>query len=136
MPGVDLVAVAVDDAGTERRCRPGEEGELRAKGPQVMLGYVDAALDAEAFDAEGYYRTGDLGIIDAEGYVVITGRLKDIIIRNGAAGAEPTVESLGAHLREVRLRTQALPERVELVDALPRNPAGKVLKRELQDRFG
>ena len=40
---------------------PGEEGEIRAKGPQLMLGYVDASLDADAFDEEGYFRTGDLG---------------------------------------------------------------------------
>ncbi len=141
-----------------------------------MLGYVDASLDADAFDADGYFRTGDLGIIDAEGYVTITGRLKDVIIRNGenisakevedllfanddvtdvaviglpdertgeqvcavivpAGGAELTVASLGAGLREAGLRTQALPERVEIVDGLPRNPAGKVLKRELQQRY-
>lgn len=176
MPGVDLIAVEVGPDGTERRCGPAEEGELRAKGPQVMLGYVDASLDADAFDADGYYRTGDLGIIDAEGYVTITGRLKDVIIRNGenisakevedllfanddvtdvaviglpdertgeqvcavivpAGGAELTVASLGAGLREAGLRTQALPERVEIVDGLPRNPAGKVLKRELQQRY-
>ena len=171
LPGVDLIAVDAD----ERVCPPGVEGELRAKGPQVMLGYVDASLDAEAFDADGYFRTGDLGVIDAEGYVTITGRLKDIIIRNGenisakevedllftspevvdvavfgvpdertgervvaavvaAAGTTPTVESIGAFLRAAGLRNQALPERVDLVDTLPRNPAGKVLKRELQTR--
>jgi len=62
---------------------PGQEGELRAKGPQVMRGYVDPALDAAAFDAAGYLRTGDLGRLDSRGYVTITGRLKDIIIRNG-----------------------------------------------------
>lgn len=172
MPGVDLVAVA--DDGTV--CPPGVEGELRAKGPQVMLGYVDSSLDAEAFDADGYYRTGDLGVIDEDGFVVITGRLKDVIIRNGenisakevedllfaddavadvaviglpddrtgervcavvvAAGdAEPSVDSLAHSLRARGLRSQALPERVEIVEALPRNPAGKVLKRELQERF-
>jgi acyl-CoA synthetase (AMP-forming)/AMP-acid ligase II len=179
LPGVDLVAVEVGPDGTERRCGPEEEGELRAKGPQVMLGYVDASLDPEAFDAEGYYRTGDLGIIDPEGYVTITGRLKDVIIRNGenisakevedllfahagvtevaviglpddrtgervcavvvpAEGADRhglTVEGLGGYLQAEGLRTRARPERVELVDALPRNPAGKVLKRELQQRF-
>jgi len=62
---------------------PGKEGELRAKGPQVMRGYVDATLDADAFDAEGYLRTGDLGRLDEHGNVTITGRLKDVIIRKG-----------------------------------------------------
>jgi len=168
MPGVDLIAVDEN----EHICGPGVEGELRAKGPQVMLGYVDSTLDAEAFDTNGYFRTGDLGVIDGEGYVTITGRLKDIIIRNGenisakevedllftcpevadvavfgmpddrtgervaaaivpAEGATPTVESIAGFLREAGLRNQALPERVDLLDALPRNPAGKVLKREL-----
>ena len=169
MPGVDLIAVADD----ESICAPGQEGELRAKGPQVMLGYVDESLNADAFDANGYFRTGDLGVIDEDGYVTITGRLKDIIIRHGenisakevedllytcadvadvavfgvpdertgervvaavvpTEGASPTVQSIGEFLKAAGLRNQALPERVDVIDALPRNPAGKVLKRELQ----
>ena len=59
------------------------DGELRLKGPQCFLGYVDASLDAAAFDDQGFLRTGDLGEVDPEGFVVITGRLKDVIIRNG-----------------------------------------------------
>ena len=59
------------------------DGELRLKGPQCFLGYVDASLDAAAFDDEGWLRTGDLGEVDSEGFVTITGRLKDVIIRNG-----------------------------------------------------
>ena len=59
------------------------DGELRLKGPQCFVGYVDASLDAEAFDDEGWLRTGDLGEVDSEGYVIVTGRLKDVIIRNG-----------------------------------------------------
>ena len=59
------------------------DGELRLKGPQCFLGYVDASLDADAFDDEGWLRTGDLGELDPEGYVAVTGRLKDVIIRNG-----------------------------------------------------
>jgi acyl-CoA synthetase (AMP-forming)/AMP-acid ligase II len=76
--GASVVAVLAD--GTV--AAPGVEGELRATGRQMMLGYVDPALDAEAFDAQGRLRTGDLGTVDADGYVRITGRLKDIIIRN------------------------------------------------------
>ena len=78
MPGVEVRAVTDD----ERVCAPGEEGELRLRGPQCFLGYVDASLDAAAFDDDGWFRTGDLGIIDADGNVTITGRIKDIIIRN------------------------------------------------------
>jgi len=58
------------------------DGELRLRGPQCFLGYANPAQDAAAFDAEGWFRTGDLGEIDASGNVRITGRLKDVIIRN------------------------------------------------------
>ncbi|MCY4422462.1 MAG: hypothetical protein OXC06_05265 [Acidimicrobiaceae bacterium] len=47
-----------------------------------------------------------------------------------------TIDRLGARLAAAGLRRQAVPERLEIVDTLPRNPAGKVLKRELQQRFG
>lgn len=58
------------------------DGELRLKGPQCCLGYVDPALDAAGFDDEGWFRTGDLATIDDDGTVHITGRLKDVVIRN------------------------------------------------------
>jgi cyclohexanecarboxylate-CoA ligase len=58
------------------------DGELRLKGPQCFLGYAGPAQDAGAFDDEGWFRTGDLGEIDGQGNVRITGRLKDVIIRN------------------------------------------------------
>jgi cyclohexanecarboxylate-CoA ligase len=59
------------------------DGELRLKGPQQFIGYVDSSLDASAFDDAGWFRTGDLGTVDQDGLVTVTGRLKDIIIRNG-----------------------------------------------------
>ncbi|MBJ19222.1 MAG: cyclohexanecarboxylate-CoA ligase [bacterium] len=58
-------------------------GEIRVRGPQVCRGYLDVSLDRDAFDTDGFFRTGDLGWADAEGYLTITGRLKDVIIRNG-----------------------------------------------------
>jgi cyclohexanecarboxylate-CoA ligase len=58
------------------------DGELRLKGPQCFLGYVDASLDAEAFDEAGWFRTGDLGTVDADGRIRIEGRSKDVIVRN------------------------------------------------------
>jgi len=58
------------------------EGELRLRGPQQFLGYVDASLDPDAFDADGWFRTGDLGTIGEDDRIRIVGRLKDIIIRN------------------------------------------------------
>lgn len=74
-------------ARTVGRPSPGVEvrvvdGELRLRGPQAFLGYVDRTLDADAFDGDGWLRTGDLGSIDARGNVTITGRSKDVIIRN------------------------------------------------------
>lgn len=90
LPGVQLRAVASDG----QTCRADEQGELRAKGPQVMLGYVEHHLTADAFDDEGWLRTGDLGTIDTEGYVRITGRLKDVVIRNGENIGTAEVEEL------------------------------------------
>lgn len=78
VPGVEVRVVGDD----ERVCAAGEEGELRLRGPQCFLGYVDPSLDADAFDADGWVRTGDLGVVDVRGNVRITGRLKDVIIRN------------------------------------------------------
>lgn len=90
LPGVQLRTVSSDD----RTGRPGEQGELRARGPQMMLGYVDPSLTAAAFDEEGWLRTGDLGTIDEEGYVRITGRLKEVVIRKGENIGTAEVEEL------------------------------------------
>jgi cyclohexanecarboxylate-CoA ligase len=78
-PGVELRIV--DDAG--RTLGPGEEGEIELFGPQLFVGYADPALDREALRPDGYLRTGDLGIRDEDGFVRITGRLKDVILRRG-----------------------------------------------------
>jgi len=71
----------VGEAGTPLPA--GSEGEIEVFGPQLCLGYLDPALAAEAFTADGYLRTGDLGVLDAGGYLTVTGRKKDIIIRKG-----------------------------------------------------
>jgi acyl-CoA synthetase (AMP-forming)/AMP-acid ligase II len=60
----------------------GEEGELCVRGPQLMQGYVDSSLDAGAFTDDGFLRTGDLVRLDADGNIRVTGRVKDVIIRN------------------------------------------------------
>jgi acyl-CoA synthetase (AMP-forming)/AMP-acid ligase II len=70
----------VAEDGTE--CTVGQEGELRLDGPQRFVGYVDPTLDRDAVDEQGWFRTGDLGFVDIEGNVHLTGRLKDIVIRN------------------------------------------------------
>jgi non-ribosomal peptide synthetase component E (peptide arylation enzyme) len=172
VPGVTVRVV--DDS--EREAAPGQEGELRLKGPQCFLGYVDASLNADAFDADGWFRSGDRGRIDPDGNVVVTGRIKDAIIRNAenisaqeiegalvthpavadvavigvpdsrtgervcavvvaAPGGDVTLGALTEHCAAQGLSRHKSPERLELVDALPRNLTGKVLKNELRARF-
>jgi acyl-CoA synthetase (AMP-forming)/AMP-acid ligase II len=68
--------------------------EICARGPQMLVGYVHAGDEAKVFDAEGFYRTGDQGVwIDGD-YLVVSGRIKDIIIRNGENIAPKEVEDL------------------------------------------
>jgi len=61
----------------------GDEGEVQGCGPECFAGYLDARLNADAFTPDGWFCTGDLGVLDAAGYLRITGRLKEIIIRKG-----------------------------------------------------
>lgn len=171
--GVDVKVVALDGTVVGR----GEEGEIRVKGPNLCLGYTDPALDADGFDEDGYFRTGDLGIVRADEHVVITGRLKDVIIRKGenisakevedllfthpqigdaaviglpdpvageracavivvAEGADaPTLPELFEFCKGEGLMVQKIPEQLEIVDVLPRNPTGKVLKHELRTTY-
>jgi acyl-CoA synthetase (AMP-forming)/AMP-acid ligase II len=172
-PGIEIKVVTLDG----KLAGPGEEGEIRAKGPNTMLGYVDSSLDAEAFDEEGFFRTGDLGNLDADGFIAITGRLKDVIIRKGenisakevedllftspqvadaaviglpdARSGEracalvvpadpenpPTLPELFDFLKGAGLMVQKIPEQLEILDVLPRNPTGKVLKHELRKQY-
>jgi len=88
--GVDLKIVDADG----RPVPQGTEGEVRVRGRQLFHGYVDAALDADALDADGYFCTGDVGYLAPEGHLVITGRLKEIVIRNGENISVREVEDL------------------------------------------
>jgi acyl-CoA synthetase len=63
--------------------RLGAGGEIFSRGPDLCLGYTDPALTARAFDEDGWYRTGDMGTLDQEGYLTITDRTADLIIRGG-----------------------------------------------------
>jgi acyl-CoA synthetase (AMP-forming)/AMP-acid ligase II len=63
--------------------RLADDGEIFSRGPDCFAGYTDPALTDAAFDSDGWYRTEDVGVLDADGYLTITDRKKDIIIRGG-----------------------------------------------------
>jgi cyclohexanecarboxylate-CoA ligase len=156
----------------------GTDGEVKVRGPMVCRGYTDPALTEESFDDDGFFGTGDVGHIRPDGHVVLTGRLKDIIIRKGenisakeiedllyghtkvadvaviglpdtergelvcavvetAGDAGPlTFAEMRAHLEAAGLMAQKIPERLEVVAALPRNETlNKVLKYKLREQF-
>lgn len=69
-------------AGVEIRLDP-DTGEIWSRGPDCFLGYTDPDLTASVFDADGWYRTGDVGVLDPDGFLAITDRIGDIIIRGG-----------------------------------------------------
>src|SRR4051794_17242733 len=158
---------------------PDEEGEVRVRGPVVTLGYTDPATNAAAFDDDGWFRTGDLGVLRADGHLRLTGRLKDVIIRKGenisareleevlfahpkvgdvaviglpdeergelvCAVVEPPEDGAALSFAEMvacceaaGLMRQKIPERLEVVDRLPRNETlNKVLKYKLREQFG
>ncbi len=82
-----------DDPDTE--AAPGETGEIGGRGASLMLGYFDDQKATEAaFNAEGWFMTGDLGWIDEHGYLCITGRKKDLIIRGGRNIHPARIEAL------------------------------------------
>ncbi|THJ72231.1 class I adenylate-forming enzyme family protein, partial [Candidatus Frankia alpina] len=93
--GLDVEIVVMLDDSTP--ALPGEVGEIRVRGPQLMVGYVDAAADRDAFDAKGFLRTGDLGTLDEDGYLRVTGRIKDVIIRKGENISARELEELLIH---------------------------------------
>jgi acyl-CoA synthetase (AMP-forming)/AMP-acid ligase II len=80
LSGVEVRVVPID-AGSEAASGPA--GEILSRGPDLFAGYTDPALTARAFTADGWYRTGDVGILDQDGYLTITDRISDVIIRGG-----------------------------------------------------
>lgn len=71
------------NARTGVEVRLADDGEILSRGPDLFIGYTDPALTARAFDEEGWYHTGDIGVMDDDGYLTITDRKSDIIIRGG-----------------------------------------------------
>jgi len=157
----------------------GEEGRLQARGCSNFVGYLKRP-ELNGVDAEGWFDTGDLARLDTEGYVRITGRSKDIIIRGGenipvveieqllyrhpavqecaiVAMPDPRlgerccafivtrdearfdIAEMIRFLEEQRVARIYMPERVEVVEEMPKTPSGKIQKfrlRELAQRFG
>jgi acyl-CoA synthetase (AMP-forming)/AMP-acid ligase II len=97
LPGVEILLL--DDDGN--KVAPGEPGEIWSRGPDLCVGYTDPELTAAAFDADGWYRTGDLGVLDADGFLTITDRVNDVIIRGGENISAAEVEEVIARLDPV-----------------------------------
>jgi non-ribosomal peptide synthetase component E (peptide arylation enzyme) len=72
----------------------GADGEVVIQGPEQFVGYRDAALNADAFTADGWFRTGDLGHVDPVGRLTITDRIKDVIVRGGETISSGQVEDV------------------------------------------
>jgi acyl-CoA synthetase len=151
-------------------------GEEASRGPNVFVGYLkEPEMTAKVLGDDGWYYSGDLCTMDEEGYLKITGRKKDIIIRGGenissaevegilmshpkvrevAAVSMPdprlgertcvyvclerstdtlTLKDVVAHFSKHRVAKFKWPECVKIIDALPRNPAGKVQKSVLRE---
>ena len=173
IPGVEVRII--DSEGNP--VPAGEPGEIVVRGYNVMKGYLDAVEETkEAIDADGWLHTGDIGTMDARGYIKITDRLKDMFIVGGfnaypaeientllqmpgvgevavigvpderlgevgmafvvpAPGQSLASEAVIAWSRD-NMANFKVPRRVEVLDALPRNATGKVVKFELRERAG
>jgi acyl-CoA synthetase len=99
------VSASLGDDGPDVRCRtdgrilPGvdvrvHDGELLVRGPQRCLGYLDPAHTRDGFDADGWFRSGDLGVVDERNCIVVTGRTKDVINRGGEKLSAQEIEGL------------------------------------------
>ncbi len=107
--------------------RLGPDGEIFSRGPDLCLGYTDDEMTARAFDDEGWYRTGDVGVVDGDGYLTITDRKADVIIRGG--------ENISAlEVEEVLLGMPAVVEAV--VVAAPDDRLGERTAAVLRIREG
>ncbi len=97
LPGVEMRIV--DEQG--RDLPPGEPGEILARGPELFAGYMDSSLTADAFVDQDWLATGDIGVVDEHGWLTITDRKKDIIIRGGENISAGEIEELLAKMAGV-----------------------------------
>jgi len=116
----------VDDEGAP--VAPDTVGELRVRGPMVCKGYTRPELTAAAFDDDGFFRTGDLARLRTDNHLVLTGRIKDIIIRKGEnIGAKEIEDLLYQHPKIGEVAVIGLPDptRGERVCAVVETAAGQ-----------
>ncbi len=117
LPGMLIKIIGADG----RRVPAGVQGVIWLNGPHRCRGYVDATLDATSFDAQGYLNSGDIGMLDEDGWLTVTGRLKDIIIRKGEnISAKKVEDALYQHplIADVAVIGLADVERGELACAV------------------
>ena len=170
----DYEVRVVDEAGQPLACE--QAGEILVRGPAMFLGYADDVQSRESITEDGFFRTGDVGLVTQDGSVIITGRKKDLIIRGGEnispkevedvlhrleGVAEASVVSMPhprlgegvcayvvvrsghdldsakiiAHVAASGLAKQKIPERIEIVDSLPKTASGKVRKDLLREEI-
>ena len=175
-PGLPLhdVRIRIVDPTTGEVLPPGGVGEIQVRGPSVMVGYLPEEANADAF-ADGWYRTGDIGHLEPEGWLHITDRLKEMIKVKGFQVAPAEIEAVlhghpavadcavfgvpddaageavvaavtlvpGATVADgelqalvaERLASYKRLSRLHIVDAIPRLPSGKVLRRVLREEL-
>jgi acyl-CoA synthetase len=108
MPGNEI---RLED-GDGKAVGVGEPGEILSRGPELFIGYSDPALTAKAFEPDGWYRTGDIAVKDGDGYISITDRVSDVIIRGGENISAAEVEDLLMKLQGVaEVAVVAAPDR-------------------------
>ena len=126
--------VSIRRVADNRTAAIDEIGEICARSPSVMLGYHDNdEATAEAIDAEGWLHTGDLGRMDARGYVTITGRVKEMIIRGGENHFPAEIENvLLEHASVAEVAVVGLPDETwgEVIAAFVRTEGGQELDRD------
>jgi acyl-CoA synthetase (AMP-forming)/AMP-acid ligase II len=107
LPGMEIEAVDIDRTPLPA----GEEGELRIRGPQLLAGYTDPDRTREQLDDDGWFYPGDVGVVDDEGWVRMSGRLKDIINRGGEKFSTLDIEqAIASHPDIAAVAVTAVPD--------------------------